>query len=420
MITCVPSLEYLSFQDDDTVKTLKQQLRPLLANGVFSTQAVYESGIEKTLRERFKMNIEFSVIETKEANAFAEIPPIKNDHVFRGFTGNPSPDEYGRLLSSFDTKNFNRGSVNIADLTVSGVFTKIPVIVGITTGHLKHPYTDEEIIATILHEIGHIWTTFFYLLHSSLANFITQATAAACVGATSDKTREVILARGYRIMGVDGVGVKEHLHQTQDQIQLTMQTVYINDTMRLLRSETGYGMYEIRCAEQLADVFATRFGLGLANVKQLQKAYRQNWDIIDMHRGRSYMLAGLTALSQLVISPINVFNEIFFTNNRDRNISIYDSPKERIKLIRQSVIEDIKQGKLPDKVTKQLIKQVDEIKIIEENIVEYPSVIQWLKEKFNPNTRRVKENIQIQKDLEELICNDVYLSSKKFELGVKS
>ncbi len=58
------------------------------------------------------------------------------------------------------------------------------------------------------------------------------------------KERTLIIEKGLRVMGIDGVGVREFLTQTPEQISTTMQSLYINQTSNQLRSETGFGMYE--------------------------------------------------------------------------------------------------------------------------------------------------------------------------------
>ena len=417
----VPSLEIIDYQGDNFYKQLKEAISKIRTNPELTTRVVFESGIEQLIFDRLGMRIELAVLNDPEPNAAISIPPVDKNHVFvRPFT-QYGENSFGRVISYFDSDKSRIGTVDIHKVRVGGVFSQIPLNLYINTGHFNPAFTDGEIAATILHELGHGFTYFFYLLHSTLCNYISAYTASAVAGANGDKERTLIIEKGLRVMGIDGVGVREFLTQTPEQISTTMQSLYINQTSNQLRSETGFGMYELRACEQLADWFAVRFGAGLELATGMEKLYKdgKRVQLANTMRSRvmwqSALLYGAYLISFTIPFP-KIFSEVF----RDDSIRIYDRDDDRIKYMRQNLIDLIKDAKLPDAARKDLLKQIDEIKEVEKRVSKdigkgHSSIVLFLKDKLIPNYRRNVKAVELQKNIEEMLYNEVYVQAAKFQ-----
>lgn len=417
----VPSLEIIDYQGDKFYKELKEAISKMRSHPELTTRVVYDSGLEQLIFDRLGMRIELTLLNDPEPNAAISIPPIDKNHVFiRPFT-QYGENSFGRVISYFDSDKSRIGTVDIQNVRVGGVFSQIPLNMYINTGHFNPAFSDGEIAATMLHELGHGFTYFFYLLHSTLCNYISASTASAVAGAKGDKERVVIIEKGLRVMGIDGVGVKEFLTQTPEQISTTMQSLYINQTSNQLRSETGFSMYELRACEQLADWFAVRFGAGLELATGMEKLYKdgKRIQLANNMRSRavwqSALLYGAYWVSFTIPFP-KIFSEVF----RDDSIRIYDRDDDRIKYMRQNLIDLIKDAKLPEAARKDYLRQIDGIKEIEDRVKkdigkEHGTIVTFLKNTLIPNYRRNVKSVELQKNIEEMLYNEVYVQAAKFQ-----
>lgn len=417
----VPSLEFMKLQEDTFFDDLKAVVNKIRQDDKFTTKTVFESGLERVIFDRLKMSIEVVIVDRPNVNAAIELPSMDRNHIFFRALTNSFPNDVGKAISYFQDDKMRIGSVNIQTVTLGGIFQRIPLRMFLYRGLFNPRINDGEIAATILHELGHGFTFFFYLLHSAMANFISCKTATDIVGASGDKERVIILERGMRCLGLDGVGVQELLTQTPEQIATSIQALYINSTLSQLRSETGFGMYELRASEQLADWFAAKFGAALESATLQDKL---------MHEGKAMMLANtarsragvLTAvfygvyIIQFSIPFPKFFSEIFY----DETISRYDDDADRIKYMRQALIEELQNSVLPEDARKKLIKDIDAIKVIEKRVRKDKdtfgrSIAVYLKNKLIPNYRRNVSNIELQKTLEEAMYNDSFVYAAKLK-----
>ena len=130
---------------------------------------------------------------------------------------------------------------------------------------------------------------------------------------------------------------------------------------------------------------------------------------------QSALLYGAYLISFTIPFP-KIFSEVF----RDDSIRIYDRDDDRIKYMRQNLIDLIKDAKLPEAARKDLLKQIDEIKEIEKRVSkdigkEHSSIVSFLKDKLIPNYRRNVKAVELQKNIEEMLYNEVYVQAAKFQ-----
>ena len=421
----VPSLEIIDYQGDNFYKQLKEAISKIRTNPELTTRVVFESGIEQLIFDRLGMRIELAILNDPEPNAAISIPPVDKNHVFvRPFT-QYGENSFGRVISYFDSDKSRIGTVDIHKVRVGGVFSQIPLNLYINTGHFNPAFTDGEIAATILHELGHGFTYFFYLLHSTLCNYISAYTASAVAGANGDKERTLIIEKGLRVMGIDGVGVREFLTQTPEQISTTMQSLYINQTSNQLRSETGFGMYELRAVEQMADWFAAKFGAGLESATLQEKLMREG-RLLRLENTARSRVGFLTAIMYgvYIIQFSIPFPKFLSEITYDDTISKYDNDADRIKYMRQALIEELRDAKLPDEARDRLVKTIDGMKAVEirtrkDTDTFSKSVAQYLRGVLIPNYRRNVKNVELQKTLEEAMYNDSFVFHAKLKGALK-
>lgn len=421
----VPSLEFMKLQEDTFFEKLKAVVSEIRKDPKFTTKTVFESGLEKVIFDRLKMSIEVVMVDRPTINAAIELPAMDRNHIFFRALTTAFPNDIGKAISYFQDDKMRIGSVNIKDVTLGGIFQRIPLRMFLHRGLFNPRISDGEIAATILHELGHGFTFFYYLLHTALANFISCRTATDVMGASSDAERIVIIERGARCLGLDGISVQELLTQTPEQISASIQALYINSTLSMLRSETGFGMYELRAVEQMADWFAAKFGAGLESATLQEKLMREGrlLRLENTARSRAGFLTAImygVYIIQFSIPFPKFLSEITY----DDTISKYDNDADRIKYMRQALIEELRDAKLPDEARDRLVKTIDGMKAVEirtrkDTDTFGKSVAQYLRGVLIPNYRRNVKNVELQKTLEEAMYNDSFVFHAKLKGALK-
>lgn len=415
----VPSLEFMPYQHDDFGEQLVGKVEWLRLEGTMSSKAIDQSGINELINKRFETNITFRIIRDNRFDAYVTTPSISSTHPLDQIFHKPS-NTIGRLLTEMGERGKVLGGVDLTTSRVSGVLSKIPVNIYITDTMFSAPgLTSHEIAAALTHEIGHYVTYCYFLLNSAMASFITSKIASLASGASDDKERTIIFREGAKILGIDDLAIEPLLHQTPEQNAATLQTLFIRDTRNLLRSETGASVYEAKSAEQLADGFAIRFGFGkhLALVhSKLGNGY--------VNRVSGSRLAVIKAVTDVGISIAKVatlgaimprIQEKLLRYPSDL-ISPYDRDDQRVKLLKQGLIQLLKEAD-PNKkdFVEKLIKDIDAVEKVEKSIPYQESVANYLQQKLIPFYGKVKRDQEIQKTVEDLIFNDAFVAAAKLK-----
>lgn len=418
MLKGAVSLEFMKFQNDNFKDLLAEKINIVRQADEITSKVMLESGLEELINKRFKTSIEFFIDSAPYANAYVELPQMDKNHPFFSEWANYSSNDMGRLVSNLETVVQRTGTVDIDKGQVSGIFSKVPVKMAITAGLIRGKrYTDYEVAAIILHEIGHLITYFYYMLNSTLGGFISAAVATAAMGAKNDRERSIIFAKGLRVMGLDDVAIDPLLHQTVDQNVDTLQVLYINDTVDKLRSLTGYGLYEMKCCEQLADAFAARFGLAVPLATALEKMHGPS---LVKSRGAYYAMMGVEVAAHAfsgVSAPLQTVG-IFIASlllSDDKYGGGYDDFNHRIRYLRNHLIENIKTDNLPKDVVNQYVKDIERITKIAESKIQYKGLFTVLRSIILPWSRRRNKAVELQKSIEEMLYNESYVLAAKFQ-----
>lgn len=421
MFKNVPSLEFMTLQNDNFYNDLCKAIDFIRKDPDFKTQTLHESKLELIIFKRLGISCEFSIERYPYANAYVLLPPVDSDHVFvKPFTRFHN-QQYGELISYFDKRNDRIGIIDTKGVRVGGVFSTIPVPLVLSHGLFNHRFSTPEIVSTILHELGHAYTYFYYLHHTAMGSFVSLSTAALAMGAKSDAEKVTIIEKGLRIMGLDGVAIRDLTSQTKDQLEQTLQTLYINKTVSYLRSETGFGIYELRACEQLADWFASKFSADTALhlTTALVKMRRYHHVIAgDSFGSGKYAVTAAAATVQFVSNKLqsgtNLITNVLLY---DDNIRIYDKPSERARLLRQSIIDSVKDESLPPVVRDRLVKSADAISSVIKESEKYDNTPGWLSKfirtKLVAGYRNNLSATKLQKNIEELMYNEAYIHAAK-------
>lgn len=420
------SLEAIAYiQNDPFIDEMVKLIEQLRLLGDYGTKAIHESGIQDCINKRFKTNFTVMVIDSAGLDAAISVPPISANHPFYALFPKRRRNTIGDLLVNVGEKGNRIGKIDLSKLELSGVYSKIPTTIILTAGLLKDKnITPRQLLGAIAHEIGHFFFYLFHLTNATMSNFVTNAIAAECAGANSDDERTMILEKGSRILGVDGVKINTLLTSKEEDVSKTLQVLYIDNVWNNIRSETGASLYEIRANEQMADYFASRLGLGADLIMGLEKMWRGN-GLRFMAQRRQLILANVIvasmklALSLTGVGLVFLLNDVLNANSPD--VRRYDTPKQRIEMMRQYVIQALKEDRFnKDKNSEQLLKDIDELQKVADRIQDVPTVTEWLVRRLNKRARSISNTVQTQKEIEALLYNDIYVNAAKFAQLSKS
>lgn len=370
------------------------------------------------------MSLTFFIDHSPLPNAYVMPASLAKDHIFNGRgAGGYHLNENIAAIKKLGGKAV--GYVDRKTGKVHGHFTEIESFSAITHGLLTdNRYTDREIAAIYLHEVGHYFTFFEYLGKYLTMNMVLASATSSALDNEPYEVRATVLVEAAKALKLD---VKEipQLAQIPDAEQRAqaVQVVFMRKAAEEQQSGTGTFVYDQRICEQAADIFATRHGAGrdlATGMEKLERAYGNahysTFAFCAIEAVKLIALSGLTIVtggSWLAVVAVM----FFFANPSEK---IYDDGTARIRLMRQQMIEELKLKDLPPERRRVLIEDVETVKEILNTMQDRRTLMQFLQTTILPWMRRDFKMEQLQKDLETLIANDLFVSAAKFKHGEKA
>lgn len=322
------------------------------------------------------------------------------------------------------------GSINLKEGKLHGIFTKAEAPIYMGVQYLQaYKLTSAECAAVLMHEIGHVFTFLEYMTRTVRTNQALAAVHKSLLANSTKDEHKVILERAGRL-AADDAGAYIELTEIKD--KQTVTTVIIHRAyFGTNRNELGGASanYDSTSAEQLADQFAARHGLGrdlitgLAKVMALYGApeYSRTTRVLLMLffiTHLFFMPAGLVVLyggslgAGVAVSALFVFLATWSLgdNYRDRT---YDDLRVRFKRIREQSIHYLKDNKVPPKEAKRVLEDINAIDKAIEQAVDYKPLIRIISNFIFPSNRAAMKAADLQRDLEELSANDIFVKAKE-------
>lgn len=419
------SMEYMEIRPNEPFVQPALDAISYLKMSDLTTKDVVESKLIDIINDRFKTNFTLKVIDDNEVNAWVEIPPLTTDHPFMALLPTRA-NTTGRFVAGLGPNLSNIGGVDLDSCTVSGVFCKIPIIIGLNKGTIMHPkFNARKVLAIILHEVGHYIGYCYFLLNTTAANFVTAAIVNDVSGATNDKQRLMYLKKGAEVLGIDGVKAEEMLTQDKKQMATTLQAVYISTHRTWIRNETGAGIYNLRANEQIADWFATRFNFGVDLAESLVIMNRESGSRASIPVST---LRTANTIATIMYAAITVFGlglpALWFMlvtgDSSPKAISLYDNPKQRLETLRKYLIKDIRDlGPENTALMKELLTKYDKLSQCIDATSDVPTVKDWLRDKLFTRHSSMNQEVAYQKQIESLLYNEAHVTAAKFHEQLK-
>lgn len=431
------AIDFQGTQFFDALCTAVGQLRKLKASAVgkYDDEDVNAVDIKGIIKAYTNMSLDFFIDPAPYANAWV-YPRFmsKNDIFVRRLAGNP----HGLHESLKEIQKLGGRGVGYVDRKtgrVHGYFEDVNSDFCVTHGLLAdNSFSDEEVAAIMSHEIGHYFTAFEYLGKYLNMSLVLQTACSQAFELETYETRALVLVESSKMLGLKIEGVEDLAKIDDAKVRAdAIQTIFMREALREQKSGTNTYVYDLRSCEQAADVYATRLGCARALATGMDKLLRLHGDT-TMGTGTYCFLEGmkwLVSLGILIVPWLAVpalaahsllFGVVvtitFFAANPSE--LLYDRGAQRLKLIYQQLIEELKNQKTDIKRRKQLVEDADMLKAIIKEHQDRRTLFEWFQTNLLPSFSKDWKVENLQKELEALVANDLFVTAHKFHPGVKS
>ena len=349
------------------------------------------------------------------------IPMVnKNNILINSFIKNHINSSDGLKMIN-DSNGIARGSVNLKTGMVSGIFTTVKSTIDLPISMLtSSTYTTEEIAAITLHEVGHLFVYYEYMTRMVTTNQMLAGLSKALDNTSTAEERESVLITVKKAANLTTLDTKTLAKTTDKKIA---EIVVISNIASVTVSELGSNIYDFSTWEYLADQYAARQGAGRVLATALEKIYKGHWNM--SFRSTTGYLAMEALKVFLIISPfINIggislrflFSVGVILISNDSDNPTYDRPGERIKRIRDQIVENLKNKKLNKEDIANLESDLVAIDLILKEITDRRQWLDSLYSVFSSATRKAWNQELLQKELENLATNDLFIKAAELKL----
>ena len=382
--------------------------------------------LPKIIKNFTGLNINFSDTEDSDPDGAYTLPPaIKTDNIFirdKVFAGYSDEELKGYLNNSFDKlKGLNvkmSGLVNPHTSKVSGVFSELLCVIAMGKDYLsKKIYTTEEVVAIILHEMGHLFCYYMYIADVTRTNIVLSVLNRSGYFQSDKNIKVKILEKLEKDLDYE-IPEKEQM-TTMDENGTYM--VVIAQHLRKNRSELNTPLYDERTFEFLSDQFSTMHGAGAALVTGLHKTYKKYGVVVkkDHYNIMSSVNRFVVLLVKYsgVLGPFTLlawFNMLGGFSSLKTSPDLYDDSMTRHRKVKEQLIGKLKQRNLSKIEKSTILNDIETIDIILRTYQEakdplelafYKSIMSWY---------RKKESVaKLNHDYESLVYNPFFHQSAK-------
>lgn len=378
------------------------------------------TAIDDFITRETNVSATVSIDSSTALNAYVYFPKIDANHPLLGAWRNSGDWTFEQGAAVIKKTLDTIGYVNLVDSTIHGMYAQIDTPIYFTFGLLKTTeFTDEECTAIILHEIGHVFSYFEYLgsrvgRNCALLSLTQQLYAEGVTETQRIKiTTETKLALDLK--GLDAEGAAKANHPEQFLL------LVIDAENTRVRSEIGADFYDMKSFEYLSDQFATRHGAGIHLVTGLSKLMKMNGNITYRHP----LWHAIIQLASLILKVLNfVYGRILGMVIELCNIIVaicinpatntYDKPKDRFKAIRQQLVILLNETKnIVDKRT--ILEDIGIIDAELKTMHDNEDLYEFIFTRIIPAHRRDLSQQQLQKELESIGMNDLFVVANKLQ-----
>lgn len=374
--------------------------------------------LSKIIKNHTKLKVAFDITDYGPA---VEVPHLNKNHPLVHDTKRSWISSADGMRMIAEAGGVVKGSVNLATGQVSGVFAEMDNRMYFPADMIASAkYSAEELAAVTLHEVGHLMTYCEYMTRTVTTNQVLAGLAAALGKAGTPEEREAVLISTKKALHLD-IDTGELAKEKDDEV---VTYVVISNIAKTTADEIGFNIYDLNTWEMLSDQYAARQGAGRHLVTALDKLYRSFGNIsfrsTPMYLGMEalkftlvvggFMVSaagGLTSLAGRYAVTIGL-TLIAMDGMGD---GTYDRPGMRLLRVRNQIVEEMKNNKLPSEQAERLTDDLAAIDEVLKNVNDREQFWGKLWNIFSKDSRRRMTQEQLTRELETLASNDLFAAS---------
>jgi hypothetical protein len=318
------------------------------------------------------------------------------------------------------------GLVDLKHGRVGGVFSTLTNRMFLSQAMLRDQhFTSEEVAAIILHEIGHLFSYFETVAHSSASNSVISTAIDALRGLDDRSIKIKLVSNSLNVFGHEDDDTVEVIADVDDDVTLRivlLKTIEeaAQTRMRVLSQERSVSV-NTRSIEHMADQYAIRNGASL-QLAVAQHKLGKHYAINDYDRRQAVFLAfqatrytsliALTLLIPPVGATITVMLALLLCTDA-YSADYRTDPSTRIARIKVDLVQLLKNTKLDSKLRKQILDDIEAIDALREDAKEHEGVVRYLWRTIIPTGRHQAKIREFQKGLEDLVNNDLFVQAQR-------
>jgi hypothetical protein len=387
----------------------------------------YGNRLSALIMARLGLNVKL-IFNTNEFAGSAPLYLNKNHVLLENYLHGPFKinDQEKVMLATKGEK----GWVDLKKAKVGGMFSKYEHKVFLNVAFMTIVkdlnFGPKDIVAILLHEIGHLFTVLEFSDRLETTNQVLANLATNIRTKGSKEQRAYLLVQYSNELGNTDIKKLEN-ENNRLILGLSLFRYYVQH----VKSQLPRSQYNNTSGEQLSDNFASRFGYGKELIISMDKinlltGEPEKYRVLRVMNTVSailYLISGACFSLSLVLfglwsAPIlisAIFLGILTEFGETKKDYKYDDLKIRYKRIRQDYIEMISTLQLSKSELKDIIDSVEVMdKIIKDTVV-YRSFYDKIANFVFSKNRHAKADIELQQLIEDLTHNDLFLASAKLQ-----
>lgn len=378
--------------------------------------------------KRLGMKVKF-MTKTDIPAAIMPFYPNKN-HIFinRHWRGEVTIKEQDALIKTMEAK---RGFVNLKDAKVGGFFSEYvnPIYLNFKMLMKDFGMESAEIVAVILHELGHGFNACYYADRTDEANQVIAAIHRRLVKHKNEDNVEYVYQE---IKKLSDKVTKQDIDAMLNGPAVICGKKLFKVTVEVINAQLKYAGYNDNAFEEGSDAFASRFGRGKELTIALKKLHKDTAETSSAARVEAhivanliYFLSGISVIAAILLigtlgtlslsiafmGSITVYGMTQALSDGGRD-NTYDRLKQRYVRIRQEQIELLKQPNIDRVFAADVINAIEVIDEEIKNTKDFVSIPGFIGNLINSAD---KESIEFEKMLEKLASSDLFIQAAVLE-----
>lgn len=381
--------------------------------------------LELTIFDHTGIQVELYFINFSGGVAF--VPTINLNHILnlRDVGEFNASDVAG--MTKLARKYKESSVINLKTGKISGLFSKLqsPILISYKDTFLDPKITTRHTVALLLHELGHLFTNYEFASRTITTNQCIALISKSLMNKNSHE-HHIVLEEVGELIAKDKKAFTQYENVSDARV---LSAIIIDKAVQQGKSELGTYEYDYTASEYLADQYVARQGYGRELIERLDLRSKSVFSdeysatagfFSDFAKTILYVSTGF--LSNLLVPGLGFFvtnllliQQIMGSSYANKDYT-YDVLQVRLKRIREQNIQQLKYINNDPVLKASIIKTLDDTKAIIDQTRINETIFEKIFLFISKKSRDTKAAIQLQRDLEELASNELFVKAAKLSL----